>query len=138
MGICRKKVIRRGMKIRKIAAAAARDQYFLANLLRTFEDEQPTPASSGFNGAHQPGRTASEYDGVIGLIHAGTSLSGWSSRSEMNAARPGQPLRNTRTLQATLESRTREWRQLRSACRAYRASSRSYSSSMWSPGSLNS
>src|ERR1019366_4571426 len=76
MGIRGNEILRAGVQIGEIAAAAARDQNFLADAIRVFEDQDASSARAGFDGTHQPGRTGSQNDGVVSLIHAGTSLTG--------------------------------------------------------------
>src|SRR4029077_20527668 len=79
--IGRKKVLWAGMKIRKIATAAAGDQDFFADAIRAFQ-HQDTPAPlPRFNGTHQASSACAENDDVVFLIHArpihaGMSLAG--------------------------------------------------------------
>jgi len=70
-----KKVLRRGVKIREIAASAARNQDLLANAFGPLHDDHAAAPLAGLDRAHQTGRAASQHNGVISLIH-GLSLSG--------------------------------------------------------------
>ena len=70
MWIGRKKILRAGVQVGEITAAAAGDQDFLADSIRAFE-HQDTPAPlAGFDGTHQAGSACSENDDVVFLIHA--------------------------------------------------------------------
>ena len=74
--IGRKEILRAGVQVGEVAAAAAGDEDFLADSIRAFE-HQNTPATlAGLNGTHQAGRTGSENDDVVFPIHAGMSLAG--------------------------------------------------------------
>lgn len=51
--------------IRKIAAAAARDKNFAADLRVMFDDQNAPPAFSRFDRAKKAGRTAADNDAVV-------------------------------------------------------------------------
>jgi hypothetical protein len=53
-------VLRLGVKIREIAAAAAGDQDFLAHFFGAFEEHDAATALAGFDGAHETGCAAAE------------------------------------------------------------------------------
>src|ERR1017187_2858177 len=81
MPIGRKKILRSGVQVGEITAAATGDQNFPADSIRAFEQQAPLP---GFEGTHQAGRAGSENDDIVFLIHAGmihvwTSLTGPAS-----------------------------------------------------------
>ncbi len=69
MRIRGKKILRAGVQIGEIAAAAAGDQDLLPDSIRAFEHQHTASALAGFDGTHQPGSTASENDDVIVLIN---------------------------------------------------------------------
>ena len=68
--IGRKKILRAGVQVGEIAAAAAGDQDFLADAVRAFEHQNAPPALARFHGTHQPGGAGSENDDVVFPIHA--------------------------------------------------------------------
>ncbi len=86
VGIGGEEVLRTGVQVCEIAAAATRDQYLLADSICAFKHHDATSALAGFDGAHQAGSACSENDDVVSLnrirrilIHAevirpGTSL----------------------------------------------------------------
>jgi hypothetical protein len=81
MWIRRNEIFRASVQVGEIAPAAAGDQNFLADVIRVFEDQDASSAFAGFDGTHQAGCTGSQNDGVVCLIHAGTSLAGRGDRS---------------------------------------------------------
>ena len=58
-------VVRRGIDVGEIAAAAARNPNFFTRCFVAFENEYASPAPSCFDRAHQAGRTGTENDDVI-------------------------------------------------------------------------
>jgi hypothetical protein len=74
--IMRKKIIRGGVQVGEVAAAAAGDQNLPADSIRALQHEDTPTALAGFDGTHQAGGTSSENDDVEFLIHAGKSLAG--------------------------------------------------------------
>ncbi len=85
--IGRKEILRAGVQVGEVAAAAAGDQDFLADSIRSFEHQNTPAALAGLNGTHQAGRAGSENDDVVFPIHAGMSLAGWRA-SGAGAAAP--------------------------------------------------
>jgi hypothetical protein len=78
MPIGRKKILRAGVQVGEITAAAAGDQDLLADSIRALE-QQDTPAPlPGFEGTHQAGRAGSENDDIVFLTHAET-IHVWTS-----------------------------------------------------------
>src|SRR5690349_9338256 len=57
-----------GVDIGEIAAAAARDQDFLAQLIRMVERKHAAPAARGGGGAEEPGSPGPDHD-YIELFH---------------------------------------------------------------------
>jgi hypothetical protein len=71
-----KEILRAGVQVGEVAAAAAGDQDFLADSIRAFEHQNIAASLAGFNGTHQAGRAGPENDDVVFPIHAGMSLTG--------------------------------------------------------------
>src|SRR5207244_4934498 len=107
MRVGRKKILRSGMQVGEIAASAAGDQDLLADPRGAFKNNDAAATFTGFDGTHEAGRSGPQYDGIVSLIHASISLSGWMNT---NSSRAGQ---------AMSERRERDWTQLLSACSAY-------------------
>ena len=61
-------VLRLGLKIRKIAAATAGDEDFLADFFGAFEEHDAEAAFAGFDSAHEAGGAAAEND-HIEVVH---------------------------------------------------------------------
>src|ERR1700757_5079371 len=66
-------IIRGGMHVSEIAAAAAGDQNLLADSIGTFQHQHAPPALAGLNGAHQASSAASKNDDVVFLVHLSSS-----------------------------------------------------------------
>src|SRR5580658_11380667 len=69
-----KKILRAGVEVGEIAAAAAGDQNLLADAIRAFQYQHTAATLAGFDGTHQPGSAGSENDDVVFPIHAEVSL----------------------------------------------------------------
>jgi len=68
--IAGQEVLRPAFKVREIATAAARDQYFLSNPVRALKNCNPSPPLAGFNRTHQPG-SASSHDENVAFVRQG-------------------------------------------------------------------
>ena len=64
MRIAGQEVLRPAVEVRKIAAAAARDQYFFPNAIRPLKDRNASPPLAGFNCTHESGSTGSEDENI--------------------------------------------------------------------------
>ena len=90
MPIGRKKILRAGVQVGEITAAAAGDQNLLADSIRAFEQQDPPAPFPAFEGTHQAGRAGSENDDIVFLIHAITSLTGSARVGTGALARPSR------------------------------------------------
>ncbi len=79
MRIFGEEVLRLGVKIREVAAAAAGDQDFFADFFGAFEEHDAATAFARFDGTHQAGCAAAEND-HIKVVHP----SPFRSRLELN------------------------------------------------------
>ena len=61
-------------EVGEVAAAAARDQDLLADLVGVLQHQHAAPALAGAQGAHQAGGAAARDDDVVALVHASTVL----------------------------------------------------------------
>src|ERR1035441_9595927 len=80
VSIGRKKVLRAGVEVGEIAAAAAGDQDFLADSIRAFEHQNTAAQLAGFNGTHQASRAGSENDDGAFRMRAEMGLAGGASQ----------------------------------------------------------
>jgi hypothetical protein len=62
--ICAEKILRAAVDVREIAAAAAGDEDFLANVIGTLEDGDAAAAFAGFGGAQESCGTSAENQSV--------------------------------------------------------------------------
>ena len=102
-------VLRLGVKIREVAAAAAGDEDFLADFFGAFEEYYPAAALSGFDGAEESSGAAAQND-HIEVVHPDSSRSFLVGRKDL-LERPGPRMytgcRNT-LLQGACEERRKD------------------------------